>query len=164
MIYFTGTVKKGDVFVENLIKTAQTHSEEETQFIAAEFAKTLKNGDFIAFFGDLGAGKTAFVRGMASVLTPGADVCSPTYAIVNEYHSDTAALIHFDMYRINDDDSLYMTGYYDYFDRYSQKKCVYAVEWSENIPFALPDCYYKISVSKSDGDTRNIDIYMIERE
>ena len=130
-----------------------SNSEEETEKIAAEFAKTLKRGDFIAFFGNLGSGKTAFVRGVASVLCPGARVQSPTYAIVNEYMGDIP-VFHFDMYRILDDDSLYSVGFYDYFDRGG----VIFTEWSENITFALPDERYDITFEKTGETNRKITI------
>lgn len=123
---------------------------EETEQIAASFAKELKSGDFIAFFGDLGAGKTAFVRGMASYLCPGCRVQSPTFAIVNEYDGPDVRLpvFHFDLYRITDDDSLYSTGFYDYFDR----RGVIAAEWCENIPFALPETRYEVVFEKNEPD------------
>ena len=124
--------------------------EEDTEKIGAELAKILKGGDFIAFFGDLGSGKTAFVRGAASVLCPGARVQSPTYAIVNEYRGKTP-IFHFDLYRVLDDDSLYSTGFYDYFERGG----VIFTEWSENITFALPDERYDITFEKT-GDTGRI--------
>ena len=124
--------------------------EQDTEKIGAEFAQGLKKGDFIAFFGNLGSGKTAFVRGVASVLCPNARVQSPTYAIVNEYRGDIP-IFHFDMYRILDDDSLYSVGFYDYFDRGG----VIFTEWSENIPFALPDERYDITFEKT-GDTGRI--------
>ena len=107
---------------------------EDTEQIAHEFAKQLEPGDFIAFFGDLGSGKTAFVRGLASYLCPDCRVSSPTFAIVNEYVGGKIPLFHFDMYRILDDDNLFSTGFYDYFDRDG----IIAAEWCENIPFALP--------------------------
>ena len=127
-----------------------SNSEEETEKIAAEFARGLKRGDFIAFFGNLGSGKTAFVRGVASVLCPNARVQSPTYAIVNEYRGDIP-IFHFDLYRVLDDDSLYSVGFYDYFDRGG----VIFTEWSENITFALPDERYDITFEKT-GDTGRI--------
>ena len=133
-----------------------SHSEEETERIAAEFAAQLHGGDFIAFFGELGSGKTAFVRGLASVFCKGARVASPTYAIVNEYRGKVD-IFHFDMYRITDDDSLYSTGFYDYFDRNG----IMAVEWSENIPFGLPDERYNVTFFKEDEATRKIVIEKI---
>ena len=122
---------------------------EDTEKIAYEFAKELKKGDFIAFFGDLGSGKTAFTRGLAQYLCPNARVQSPTFAIVNEYVGGNVDIFHFDMYRILDDDNLFSTGFYDYFDRDG----VMVVEWSENIPFALPENRYDIVFEKT-GDTQ----------
>ncbi len=130
-----------------------SNCEEDTEKIGAEFAKTLNKGDFIAFFGNLGSGKTAFVRGVASVLCPGARVASPTYAIVNEYRGEIP-IFHFDMYRILDDDSLYSVGFYDYFERGG----VIFTEWSENIPFALPDERYDVTFEKTGDTSREITI------
>ncbi len=127
-------------------------SEAETEACGRAFASRLKKGDFVAMYGDLGAGKTAFVRGMASLLVPGERVSSPTYAIVNEYIGEEHTLCHFDMYRITDEDDLYSIGFWDYTD------CIFAVEWAENIPYALPDRYYKVTVTKGDGDVRFIEI------
>lgn len=134
-------------------------SAEETEKIGAEFAKTLEPDAFVAMYGYLGAGKTAFVRGMASVLVPNAFVSSPTYTIVNEYHADDGKrFCHFDMYRITDDDDLYSIGFYDYHD------CVIAVEWSENIPFALPDEYYKVTITASENNERAIEIEKVKNK
>ena len=127
--------------------------ERDTENIAKELAKELKKGDFIAFFGDLGSGKTAFVRGLASVFCENARVSSPTYAIVNEYRGEID-IFHFDMYRIFDDDSLYSTGFYDYLDRGG----ICAVEWSENITYALPEERYDVTFEKMDETTRKITI------
>lgn len=127
-------------------------SPEETEDIAKEFAKGLKNGDFVAMYGDLGAGKTAFVRGMGASLCPDEHVSSPTYTIVNEYEGDGVKLCHFDMYRITDDEELYSIGFYDYTD------CIMVCEWSEKIGYALPDTYYKVTMIKGEGDTREITI------
>ena len=85
----------------------------ETETVGAEFAKTLKAGDFVAMFGDLGAGKTAFVRGAMKVLSEGARVQSPTYTIVNEYPA-RIPVYHFDMYRIESWEDLYSCGFFDY--------------------------------------------------
>ena len=128
-----------------------SNSEKDTENIAAEFAKELKSGDFIAFFGDLGSGKTAFVRGLCSVFCKNARVSSPTYAIVNEYMGEVE-IFHFDMYRITDDDSLYSTGFYDYLDRGG----ICAVEWSENITFALPEDRYDVTFEKTGENSRRI--------
>lgn len=130
----------------------ESHSCEDTERIAAEFAKELEPGDFIAFFGDLGSGKTAFVRGLASYLCPDKRVSSPTFSIVNEYNGGKIPLFHFDMYRILDDDNLFSTGFYDYFDRGG----IIAAEWCENIPFALPERRYDIVFEKCGDSDRKI--------
>ncbi len=130
-----------------------SESEEDTEKIGAEFAKELKKGDFVAFFGNLGSGKTAFVRGVASVLCKGAHVSSPTYAIVNEYLGDVD-IFHFDMYRITDDDSLYSIGFYDYQDRNG----IIFTEWSENIEFALPENRYDVTFVKTGETGRKITV------
>ena len=121
-----------------------THSPEQTEKIASDFANTIKGekNAFIAMYGDLGAGKTAFVRGLASVITPGARVKSPTYTIVNEYKGEGVSLFHFDLYRISDDDELYSTGFYDYLN-----KGICIAEWSENTPWAIPKDAYKVKIS-----------------
>ena len=142
-------MKESKVFV--------TTSEKETENVAILLASELKSGDFLAFYGDLGSGKTAFIRGLASVFCPGVRVSSPTYAIVNEYRGKTN-IFHFDMYRITDDDSLYSTGFYDYFDRSG----IIAAEWCENIPFALPDRYYEINFKKLSETERQITITLHE--
>lgn len=137
---------------------------EDTERAGADFAASLPKGEltFVAMYGDLGAGKTAFVRGMASFLTPGAAVSSPTFALVNAYEGERTVLYHFDMYRITSDDDLYSIGFYDYLEpdrRYPT--CVIAAEWCENIPHALPPCRYEIRIDK-DGDTRHIAVSRVE--
>lgn len=127
-------------------KEIMTHSPEETEAVGAEVARKLASPAFIALYGDLGVGKTAFVRGLASVLAPGVAVRSPTFALVNEYRGRPVPVFHFDMYRITDEDELYSIGFYDYLDR---GVCV--VEWSENIGYALPEEYLKITIEKTDG-------------
>ncbi len=129
-----------------------TFCADETELVGAELARYLiENGEnFIALYGDLGAGKTAFTRGLASELAPDAPVCSPTYTIVNEY-SGKIPLFHFDMYRIEDEDSLESIGFYDYFNR-----GIIVTEWSENIPFALPDRYIRVTIEKLGEASRKI--------
>ncbi len=101
---------------------------------------------FVALYGDLGVGKTAFVRGFASVLAPAAPVRSPTFSLVNEYRGITAPLFHFDMYRITGEDDLYSIGYDDYLMR--DGFCL--VEWSENIEDALPPRHLRVEIIKDD--------------
>ena len=120
-----------------------TGSVAETEQAGFDFAKTLSAGDFVALFGDLGVGKTAFVRGAMRALCPGARVQSPTYTIVNEYPG-TPPVYHFDMYRIDDGDSLYSTGYYDYTDGSG----ICFSEWSEKILPWLPPVYLSVTIEK----------------
>lgn len=134
-------------------ETYISRSPEETEQIAALFAKRLKSGDFLAFFGGLGMGKTAFVRGLASVLCPGVRVTSPTFALVNEYRG-TPNVFHFDLYRIKDSDDLYSTGFFDYLERPG----VVAAEWCENIPDDLPDDRYEITFERLSDAERRITI------
>ena len=128
-------------------KRIHTASPAETEAIGAALATELLENEalprFVALYGDLGVGKTAFVRGVASVLAPGAAVRSPTFALVHEYRGKLP-LFHFDMYRITDEDDLYSIGYDDYLARGG----VILVEWSENVPYALPDAYLRVSIRK----------------
>ena len=133
-----------------------TNSPEETENVGFELAKRMEGDSslpsFIALYGDLGVGKTAFVRGFARVFSPSALVRSPTFALVNEYPTKGARrLFHFDMYRITDEDDLYSIGYYDYLDDGS----ICLVEWSENIPYAIPDEYIKVEIAKTNWDVAN---------
>ena len=112
-----------------------THSAEETEKLGSELAKQLLPGDVIAYTGDLGAGKTAFTRGLAAGLGIEGPVTSPTYTIVNEYLTGRLPLFHFDMYRLGSSDELFDIGWEDYLARGG----VCAVEWSENVDDALID-------------------------
>ncbi len=140
--------------------TVVTASVTETEKVGYELGEYLLNNGktdaFIAMYGDLGAGKTAFVRGLSEAVTPGAHVCSPTYTIVNEYYGGGRTLCHCDMYRIESDDDLYSIGFYDY------ENCVIAAEWCEKIPFALPEKYIKLTIKKLDGDSREITAEEVE--
>ena len=110
-----------------------THSPDETQRVGAALAKTLCGGEVIAFLGDLGAGKTAFTRGLAEGLGVTDAVTSPTYTIVNEYLTGRLPLFHLDMYRLGSSEELFDIGWEDYLARGG----VCAVEWSENVQDAL---------------------------
>ena len=138
-----------------------TASPEETEGVGAKVAQKLLDAPtlprYIALYGDLGVGKTAFVRGVASVLCPGAAVRSPTFALVNEYRGQVP-VFHFDMYRITGEDDLYSIGYDDYLLRDG----VILVEWSENIPFALPDAYLRVTIGKNDPATPDSREILIE--
>ena len=136
-----------------------TNKAEETEAAGAMLAKRMIEEDlprFVALYGDLGVGKTAFVRGFASVLCPGAPVRSPTFSLVYEHRGKPFDLFHFDMYRIESEDDLYSIGYDDYLDR-----GVCLVEWSERIPYALPDRRIAVTITKDDlsrPDSREITI------
>lgn len=127
-----------------------SNSPAETEEIAFELAGDLKAGSFVAFYGDLGAGKTAFSRGIVKRLAPECLelVHSPTFAIVNEYVGEKISIFHFDMYRIKDEDDLVSTGFYDYEERGG----IIITEWTENIPFAVPDDAVKVIIEKT-GET-----------
>lgn len=139
-----------------LLKEMITNSPEETEQVGFELAKLLENDtalpSFIALYGDLGVGKTAFVRGFARVFSPAALVRSPTFTLVNEYPTkEKRRVFHFDMYRITDEDDLYSIGYYDYLDDGS----ICLVEWSENIHYAIPDRHIRVDIEKTDLDVPN---------
>ena len=122
----------------------------DTDAIAAEIASLLKPGDVLALYGEMGAGKTDFVRGLVKALCPECLplVHSPTFAIVNEYEGDTLTVYHYDLYRIADEDDLYSTGY---FDRLGGKGIV-VTEWSELIDGAIPADAYRLRIEKA-GET-----------
>ena len=132
-----------------------THSTEETESFGAKIAELIANDStlpkFIALFGDLGVGKTAFVRGFSSKITPNSRVKSPTFALVNEYRGEPLSVFHFDMYRIEDEDELYSIGFFDYLNR----RGVCLVEWSENIEYALPDEYFSLTIEKCLADSED---------
>ena len=131
-----------------------TNSPAETEALGKELAKELKCGDFVAMFGDLGVGKTAFVRGVASVLCPDVRVQSPTYTIVNAYRGKIP-LYHFDMYRIDSEEALYSCGFFDYLDN---GICI--AEWCENITDFIPEGARLVTISKTadSPDSRRIEI------
>lgn len=131
-----------------------TNSPAETEALGKELAKELRCGDFVAMFGDLGVGKTAFVRGVANVLCPDVRVQSPTYTIVNAYRGKIP-LYHFDMYRIDSEEALYSCGFFDYLD---SGICI--AEWCENIIDFIPEGARRVTISKTAGnpDSRRIEI------
>ena len=110
-----------------------THNEIETEALGETLARRLGAGDVVAYRGDLGAGKTAFTRGLARGLGCTGRVTSPTFTVVNEYEG-RLPLFHFDLYRLDGEDALYIVGWEDYLDRGG----VCAVEWSERAEAALP--------------------------
>ena len=130
-----------------------THSPEETEKIGEALAKSLQPGTILAYRGDLGAGKTAFTRGLARGLGCKETVTSPTYTIVNEYLGGRLPLFHFDMYRLASSDDLWDIGWEDYLER----EGVCAVEWSENVADAMEDAV-TVTIEKLGETTRRITI------
>ena len=122
----------------------KTSSPEETIAAAERLGGLLKAGDMIAYKGGLGAGKTTFTRGLAIGMGLGDNVTSPTFALVNEYRGEDMTLYHFDMYRINSEEDLESTGFYDY----DFENNVAAVEWSENIADFLPKSTIYITIER----------------
>lgn len=147
----------------SIFYTLNTSSPAETEAAGARLAKEMREDvtlpPFVALYGDLGVGKTAFVRGFASVIAPQSLVRSPTFALVNEYRAKPRSLFHFDMYRIEDEDDLYSIGFYDYLDRNG----ICLVEWSEKIPYALPEDYLRVTIEKDDADTPDSRRITVER-
>ena len=130
-----------------------TQSPEETEQIGVMLGEKLNRGSIIAYRGDLGAGKTAFTRGLARGLGCTEQVTSPTYTIVNEYLSGRIPLFHFDMYRLRSSDDLWGIGWDDYLDRGG----VCAVEWSENVADAMEDAIW-VTIEKLGDDRRRITV------
>ena len=130
-----------------------TNSPAETEAVGAALAAVLQPGTVLAFRGDLGAGKTAFTRGLARGLGATDRVTSPTYTIVNEYLSGRLPLFHFDMYRLESADDLWDIGWEDYLERGG----ICAVEWSENVAEAMENAI-GICMEKTGEDTRVITI------
>lgn len=129
-----------------------THSREETEALGARLADALAEGRVVAFTGDLGAGKTAFVSGMARALGVEERVTSPTFTIVNEYEGGRLPLFHFDMYRLDSADELFHIGWEDYLARGG----VCAVEWSENVAGAIEPDAVRVSILRGSRDNDRI--------
>ena len=130
-----------------------THSPVETETVGTALGKILTPGTILAYEGDLGAGKTAFTRGLARGLGCTDMVTSPTYTIVNEYLSGRMPLFHFDMYRLRSSDDLFDIGWEDYLDRGG----VCAVEWSENVRDAMENAIV-VRIEKTGDESRRITI------
>ncbi len=143
--------------------TISAFNAQDTEAAGADLALCMENNialpKFVALFGDLGVGKTAFVRGFTSHFSKDARVKSPTFALVNQYKCESTSIFHFDMYRIEDGDELYSIGFYDYLDA-----GICLVEWSENIVDFLPNSYIRVEIIKNDlsnTDSRQIVIDII---
>lgn len=133
-----------------------TNSAKETMDFAKELGEIITPFELIAFFGDLGAGKTAFIKGFARSFGVEEYVCSPTFSIVNEYIYDgLKKIVHCDMYRIFDEEELYGAGY---FDMLKDKNAIVLIEWSENIKNFLPKSYIKVKIDVLDENKRKISV------
>ena len=130
----------------------RTHSPEETEAIGRKIAAKLLPGDIIAYYGDLGAGKTAFTRGVLHGLGYTGRVTSPTFAIANEYHTERADVAHFDLYRILDSEALFEIG----FDEYLDGRRIVLIEWSENAADILPERYKTVHIRYGDGENDRV--------
>lgn len=134
--------------------TYVSSSPKMTMDIAAKISKSFKGGEIVALKGDLGMGKTCFVKGLALGLGFCGEVTSPTFAIVNEYIGGRLDLFHFDMYRVTGWDDLYSTGYFEY----TQQGGVVAIEWSENIEGALDDDVITVKFERISDNERKITV------
>ncbi len=133
-----------------------SHSPEETEHIGTSLACTLQSDgapSFVALYGDLGAGKTAFARGFVSVLSPGSRVRSPTYTIVNEYRRGPVPVFHFDFYRLESAESLDSIG----FDEYLETGFCIA-EWAERLGDNLPSDAVRVTIEKTSETERMITV------
>ncbi len=130
-----------------------TNSAEETERLGQRLGETLRGGEVVAYLGELGAGKTAFTRGLARGLGISMRVTSPTYTIVNEYTGGRLPLFHFDMYRLGSEEELFDIGWEDYLARGG----VCAVEWSENVSGAMEDAI-TVRIEKTSDEGRKITI------
>ncbi len=126
------------------MKVYISKSLEDTEKIASEIANNLEKGGFLALYGGMGAGKTAFVRGLVKALAPECLdlVHSPTFAIVNEYKGDKLDIYHFDLYRLTDEDDLYSTGFYDY----GSQGGIVITEWTELFEDSVPENAVKVKI------------------
>lgn len=136
------------------MKPIESSSVAQTEELGARLARQLKAGDVVAFYGPLGAGKTAFARGVLRALGYAGTVASPTFTIVNEYRGGALDVAHFDMYRVSDEEGLYSTGFYDYLDG----RMALLIEWSENIGWAIEDDAIRVTISGSGEQPRIITI------
>lgn len=142
----------------------ECHKASDTERAGRDFAEALleeTSADstpvFVAMFGEMGAGKTTFVRGMAEVVSPGSNVYSPTYSIINMYEGKRN-FYHADLYRLYDEDDLFSSGFFEILD---EKNSITVCEWCEKIPTSLPKEYYKVTISGSGDGKREIKIEKI---
>ena len=136
-----------------MMQSCFSKNEGETEEIGKKVAGEVLPNEFVALYGPMGAGKTAFARGFAGTLVPSAAVSSPTYALLNTYSDEKHTVHHFDMYRIASEDDLISTGFYELVGN-----GICLCEWPENIPFALPDSFFKITFEVISENERTIHV------
>lgn len=141
------------------VKNMQLNSLEETEKLAKQVAASLKPGQVLAFYGDLGAGKTTFIQYLCKELGLSEQITSPTFTIINEYYSGKAfPVFHFDFYRLKNTTELKVLNFDDYI--YGEGVCL--IEWAEKIELFLPEEYYKIKLWFDENDKRTISIEAIK--
>ena len=131
-----------------------SQSERDTEEFAFDLAKEnkIKSGDIIALYGDLGAGKTAFTRGLVRFFAPDLRITSPTFSLVNQYRN----ILHFDMYRINSEEDLLSIGFYDYLNDLQKK--IIIIEWFDKIADFFDENTLKIEIVKINENERKINV------
>lgn len=134
---------------------------DETKDLAYNFAKLITEGCFINLYGEIGAGKTAFVKLVADALEVKEKVTSPSFVILNEYHTGTIPIYHFDLYRLENEG---IKTIYDELREYSEGKCVTFVEWAEFNQDEAPFNHIKINVTYMDDDSRMYEFISVGRD
>lgn len=139
-----------------MTKECLTRSREETRELARQFATTLQRGDIVALIGELGAGKTEFMRGIADVFNVETDVTSPTFSLLNVYEGSArgkpVSLYHFDWYRLNDAEELYDIG----FEEYLYGEGVSVIEWADRFPEMIPKHARRVTIERASDTERRI--------
>ena len=134
-----------------------SNSVEETKNFAKTFASKLKNGDVVCFKGNLGAGKTQFVQGVANYFDIKENVISPTFNILLQYDAKDITLFHFDLYRLEEEEQLEDIAFYETLE----SNGISFIEWSEKFPNALPDSYYEVNIEKMSDSSRKITVDIV---
>jgi tRNA threonylcarbamoyladenosine biosynthesis protein TsaE len=134
-----------------------SHSDSETRSIGSQLAKLLPKNTIVCFFGDLGAGKTTFIKGLASALTecPIEEISSPTYTYLNIY-SGVIPVYHFDLYRLKGQEEFLHMGFDDFFDADG----ICCIEWAERIPELIPDGAWKVTLTHMNSEQRQIELFI----
>ena len=134
--------------------TYVSKSESDTYTIAAEFAATLNGGEIVLLSGELGAGKTAFVKGLAAALGITDEVTSPTFTLMNVYRG-ALTLYHFDVYRLHSGEEAYAAGLTEFFGEAGSVSCI---EWWENVADAIVGDTIKITINYLENEMREINV------